>query len=225
MNSLASQTSLWQPVNNNFCDWLQVNVVRIAATGMQVIPNLLQCLPYNSCVGINPFMPWLESVANGKKAGAIHRNTLAASSTWKKYSFSKKLSVMRSTAGLISQSNCLKQQWNIWYAAYSQATGASISFNKTGVTVPGGMDSIYTSFIRCVMSQFATRLSTGLALMASLWDDAILNIDISKPTSRVAVNYGIAIQSTPDSEDAENVDLTVIQNSVTNTGLTWWSQL
>jgi hypothetical protein len=76
MNSLASQTSLWQPVNNNFCDWLQVNVVRKAATGMQVIPNLPQCLPYNSCVDINPFMPWLESVANGKKVClSVHRTS------------------------------------------------------------------------------------------------------------------------------------------------------
>ncbi|KAJ7362657.1 hypothetical protein DFH08DRAFT_841312 [Mycena albidolilacea] len=213
MNSLATQTALWQSVNPNFCSWLDDEVVKKA-----LIPNLLHCLPYDSRIGVNPYMPWLESVANGKKASAIHGNNLATSSTWKKYSFTKKLSVMRSTAALasymnhpsvrqsfISQSNCMKQE--------------------CGVIVTGGINAIYTNFIRNVMSSFSPNLQAGLDLMVSFWDDAISNIDASRPTLRVAIDYGIAVTMTATSMDAVNVDLTPLQTFVQNNGLTWWNQL
>ncbi|KAJ7826409.1 hypothetical protein B0H14DRAFT_2595878 [Mycena olivaceomarginata] len=63
MSNLATQTSLRQPVNNNFCIWLTNEVVH---KGM--LQNLLHCFPYNTRItGSNPFMPWLEPVVNGIK--------------------------------------------------------------------------------------------------------------------------------------------------------------
>ncbi|KAJ6523144.1 hypothetical protein DFH09DRAFT_1190811 [Mycena vulgaris] len=163
------------------------------------------------------------------KANAIHGNTLAKEATWKKYTFTKKLSVMRSTAGLasymtnpqvresfISQSNCMKQEWNTWYTTYSQTTG---------VTVPGGITTIYTNFIQGVMRQFSSRLETGMITMMGFWDDAISKIDTTKPTPQVAINFGIAVTTTTPSVDATNVDLTDIEDHITNNGVTWWTRL
>ncbi|KAJ7488142.1 hypothetical protein FB451DRAFT_1226548 [Mycena latifolia] len=228
MSSLSTQTALWKPVNNDFCTWLTQNVVN---QGM--VQNLLHCLPYNARIitptSTNPFMPWLESVANGVKANAIHGNSLASSTTWKKYTFTKMLAVMRSTAGLssymndpqvresfISQSNCMKQEWNTWYTSYSQTNG---------VQVTGGITNIYTNFIRGVMSQFSNRLSSGLDDMISFWNNAIAKIDPNKPAPRVAINYGIAVQTTTPSVDAATISLTSLQNFILNNGVTWWSRL
>ncbi|KAJ6627653.1 hypothetical protein B0H10DRAFT_2210173 [Mycena sp. CBHHK59/15] len=154
MSSVATQTALWQPVNNDFCNWLKDNVINVG-----IVPNLLHCLPYNSrIVGPNPYMPWLESVANRMKASAIHRNDLATQAKWKKFT-------MLSTAGLatymnkaqvresfIDQSNCMKQEWNTWYTPYLQTNN---------VQVAGGMNTIYTNFIWGIMNKFSGHLVAG----------------------------------------------------------------
>ncbi|KAJ7864454.1 hypothetical protein B0H14DRAFT_2736332 [Mycena olivaceomarginata] len=228
MSNLAQQTALWQPVNKDFCTWLNQNVIKLA-----MVPNLLQCFPYNarilSATSSNPYMPWLEGVANGMKANVIHGNKLASSSTWKKYTFTKKLSVMRSTAGLasymnhpdvresfITQSNCMKNEWNTWYTTYSQTNG---------VTVAGGMNGIYTNFIRGVMSQFSTRLVAGLEDMISFWDDAVAEIDPNKPAPMVSLNFGVAVGSTPASLNVQGLDLSPLENFILRNGLTWWTRL
>ncbi|KAJ7862934.1 hypothetical protein B0H14DRAFT_2575161 [Mycena olivaceomarginata] len=77
MSNLATQTSLRQPVNNNFCIWLTNEVVH---KGM--LQNLLHCFPYNTRItGSNPFMPWLEPVVNGIKANTIHGDSIASATT------------------------------------------------------------------------------------------------------------------------------------------------
>ncbi|KAK7039901.1 hypothetical protein R3P38DRAFT_2902374 [Favolaschia claudopus] len=225
ITNLAKQTALWQSVNNNFCDWVQKEIV-----SQGVIPNLLHCFPFNSRIqGTNPFMPWLEGVANGIKANTIHGNSLANSNTWKKYSFSKKLSVMRSTAGLasymndanvresfISQSACMKDVWNTWYGTYSATNN---------VQVTGGMQGLYTNFVRGVMSQFSSRLESGMDNMISFWDDAISKLDSTKPAPKVALNFGIAVPSTTATEDATKIDPSSLKNYIVNNGITWWNRL
>ncbi|KAJ7864427.1 hypothetical protein B0H14DRAFT_3443479 [Mycena olivaceomarginata] len=200
MSNLATQTSLWQPVNNNFCTWLT-----------------------------NEGRKQREAVANGIKANTIHGNSLASATTWKKYTFTKMLSVMRSTAGLasymnhpdvresfISQSNCMKAEWNTWYTTYSATNG---------VTVTGGMSGIYTNFIRGVMSQFSNRLSAGMTDMISFWNAAVAKIDPAKPAPQVSINYGIAVGSTPATQAVAGLSLTSLQNFIQNNGVTWWNRL
>ncbi|KAJ7114949.1 hypothetical protein C8R44DRAFT_984268 [Mycena epipterygia] len=228
MSSLATQTSLWQPVNTNFCDWLTKEVVNVG-----LVQNLLHCFPFNSRIitptSTNPYMPWLEAVANGIKANTIHGNSLASATTWKKYTFTKMLSVMRSTAGLasymndpevresfISQSNCMKGEWNTWYTSYSATNN---------VVVTGGITSIYTSFIRGVMSQFSQRLTNGLDDMITFWDNAVAKIDSTKPAPKVALNYGVAVPTTTPTLDVKGLDLSSLQNFIINNGVTWWSRL
>ncbi|KAK7017177.1 hypothetical protein R3P38DRAFT_2784858 [Favolaschia claudopus] len=187
ISSLEKQTALWQSVNNNFCNWVQNEIRR-----PQVIPNLLHCLPFDARIqGTNPFMPWLEGVANGIKANVIHGNSIASAKRWRSYSFSKKLSVMRSTAGLayymtdasvresfIGQSDCIKDVWDTWYLTYSTANN---------VQVNGGMQRLYTDFIRNVISQFSSRLDSGMNDMISFWDDAISKLDKTKPAPKVRI--------------------------------------
>ncbi|KAF7339145.1 hypothetical protein MVEN_01991400 [Mycena venus] len=116
----------------------------------------------------------------------------------------------------ISQSNCMKQEWNTWYTTYSQTNG---------VQVAGGINGIYTNFIRGVMSQFSNRLTAGLNDMVTLWNDAIAKIDSTKPAPQVSINYGAAVTTTAASVDAANIDLTPLQQHILNNGLTWWSRL
>ncbi|KAJ7064104.1 hypothetical protein C8F01DRAFT_1229630 [Mycena amicta] len=225
MTSLATQTALWQGVNNNFCSWLNQYVIN---QGM--VQNTLHCFPYNARIitqtSQNPFMPWLEGVANGIKANAIHGNSLSNADTWKKYAFSKMISVMRSTAGLasymndpsvresfITQSNCMKTEWNTWYTSYSQ---------QTGVTVTGGITSIYTNFIRGVMSQFSSRLQSGVDDMITIYNNQLAK---ATGTPMVSVNWGTLVPSTTATQQASQVDLTPIQNFVLNNGVTWWNRL
>ncbi|KAJ6608966.1 hypothetical protein B0H10DRAFT_2066126 [Mycena sp. CBHHK59/15] len=208
MSSLSTQTALWKSVDSDFCSWLTQNVVNLG-----VVQNMLHCFPFNARIitptSTNPYMPWLESVANGIKANAIHGNALASSTSWKKYTFTKMLSIMRSTAGLASYMNDPEVR---------ESFITQSNFN-------GGINGIYTNFIQGVMSQFSDRLSAGLDTMITFWDNAVDKIDSTQPPPKVAVNYGIVVATATPAVDVIGLDLTSLQDFIINHGVTWWSRL
>ncbi|KAJ6579226.1 hypothetical protein DFH09DRAFT_1447553 [Mycena vulgaris] len=184
MSSLATQTALWQPVNKDFCTWLTQNVVNQGYESVYAVAGKRR--------------QWI-------KANTIHGNALTSSNSWKKYTFTKMLSVMRSTAGLSSYMND----------------------PETGVQVTGGITGIYTNFIRGVMNQFSDRLSAGPDTMITFWDNAVQKLDSMKPSPKVAIDFGIAISTgaaTP-TLDVVGLDLSPLQNFILNHGVTWWSRL
>ncbi|KAF7354409.1 hypothetical protein MVEN_01129900 [Mycena venus] len=75
MSSLATQTALWNTVNNNFCSWLNQFVINVG-----MVQNTLHCFPYDARIitqnSQNPYMPFLEGVANGIKACLTFENKL-----------------------------------------------------------------------------------------------------------------------------------------------------
>ncbi|KAJ7120626.1 hypothetical protein C8R43DRAFT_959861 [Mycena crocata] len=218
MTSLATQTALWKSMNNDFCDRLKKEMVQ----------NLLHCFPYKAriIVNPNPYMPWLEAVANGLKANTIHGNSLASATTWKKYTFTKMPSIMRSTAGLSSYMNDPEVPIQQRYGAIQADPSFTESiFVQSGVQVTGGMNSIYTNFICGVMGQFSTRLSTVLDTMITFWDNAVKKIDPAKPKAQVAINFGIVVATAKPTVDVSTINLSSLQDFIVNHGVTWWSRL
>lgn len=107
INTLAQSSNLWQNTarNQNYCSWAQsfLNTPSKYSAinqgqGRSVIDRLKKCQPSNSqsvIPGGNK-MPWLESTANGMKARAFGgSSSLRTATTFKRYSFSKKVFEIR----------------------------------------------------------------------------------------------------------------------------------
>ncbi|KAJ7155585.1 hypothetical protein C8R46DRAFT_1356073 [Mycena filopes] len=137
------------------------------------------------------------------------------------------MSVMRSTAGLasymnhpqvresfITQSNCMKTEWNTWYTSYSQ---------QSGVAVANGINTIYTDFIQGVMKQFSNRLISGMDDMIAFWEAAVANPNVTVRT--VGLNWGTLIPSTAGTLNADGLDLSPLKTYISRNGVTWWGRL
>jgi hypothetical protein len=158
-------------------------------------------------------MPWLEATANGIKARvclsllsevlldltrvvkAFASTALRTSSTFKRYSFSKKVFNIRAAAGIayymqdgpvadqfVQVSNCVKGVWTDWYNAYN-ADSTVDAPNKGNVNV----NTVYTSYIRTKLQTFFTNLRSGVQQMIGFYSTAAGG---DPNTKNVDLNYG-----------------------------------
>jgi hypothetical protein len=126
---------------------------------------------------------------------AFASTSLRTSSTFKRYSFSKKVFNIRVAAGIayymqdgpvadqfVQVSNCVKGVWTDWYNAYN-ADNTVNAPNKGNVNV----NTVYTSYIRTKLQTFFTNLRSGVQQMIGFYSTAAGG---NANTKNVDLNYG-----------------------------------
>ncbi|PPR00468.1 hypothetical protein CVT24_004529 [Panaeolus cyanescens] len=207
INTLAQSPDLWQNTagNQNYCSWAnsffntpsKYSAVN-KGKGLSVIDRLKACQPRNtnSAIASGGTMPWLESTANGMKAKAFGGSSnLRTSSTFKRYSFSKKVFEIRAATGLVSYmqdgpvadqfvlvSGCVKGVWSDFYTAYNADTAVDAP-NKGSFN----MATTYTSYIRSKTQSLFLNLQSGVQQMIGFYATAAGGSSVQKP---VDLNFG-----------------------------------
>ncbi|PPQ77541.1 hypothetical protein CVT26_006154, partial [Gymnopilus dilepis] len=188
INMLAQSPALWQNSagNTNYCSWAETLLsdpskytVINQGQSRSVIDRLKSCQPSNtnSVIAGGNKMPWLESTANGIKARAFASTALRTSSTFKRYSYSKKVFNIRAAAGLVSYmldgpvadqfvlvSECVRDVWSDFYNAYN-ADNSIDAPNRGNFN----MVNTYHTYITMKVQTFFLNLKSGVTQMIGFY--------------------------------------------------------
>ncbi|KAF8908652.1 hypothetical protein CPB84DRAFT_1843537 [Gymnopilus junonius] len=190
INTLAQSPALWQNAagNANFCKWAQTN---LNSPSNYAVPSNTK----SSLTGGGKQMPWLESTANGIKARAFSGTALRTSSTFRRYSYSKKVFVIRAAAGLVSYmsdgpvadqfvqvSDCVQSVWSDFYNAYN-ADNTLDAPNKGNFNPV----STYHTYITMKVQNFFLNLRSGVNQMIGFYSASAGSDSTQK---NVDLNYG-----------------------------------
>ncbi|KZS89652.1 hypothetical protein SISNIDRAFT_489074 [Sistotremastrum niveocremeum HHB9708] len=240
-NLATAEHDLWTPAvgtgSTSFCTWASNYLTNSPSPyftsaqnqGFSVVEALERCLPANTAGNTALAQPaggemvWLESIANGAKASSLAGITIRADNTFRSYTPTKMLSVIRGVAGAMSYMNsgqaraqflaghqCVDSVWFEWYEGYNNDANVNAP-NKGNVDWAGTGINIYTDWIETQLEDMHLNIVDALNDFKGLFPDP----------SNVVLNYageltGVAQPGTPAT--VTQADIQTIINAVNPIG-------